>query len=230
MGLTVNISDELKGAGAHARRIRDEINRPPAKRIMGRSIAQTLKDHFYRRDASHPNSLGGTRTHYWARAAKAVQQPEIQTDGLSVSINQVGIGLRFFGGVVKAGKNISRFTGKPTQFLTIPARAEAHGKRAGEFHNLRILFGRGGQPIALVERAATVIRSVRGVFRAVGTESVAGRGTTGGGIYFWLVKQATFKPDSTVLPERDQMLVPALSAAVSYLERIWARKEGGATA
>jgi hypothetical protein len=196
--------------------VRDALSRDDVKRVMGRAIVQALKAHFNRLDVERANSLGGGRTHFYRRASSGVQQPEMLSDGLKVSINKTGIAQRYFGGTITAGQS-----GSGKKFLTIPARAEAYGKRAGEFHNLRVLFGAGGKPVALVERdAAAVQRTRKGIFKE--------RGEVGGGIFFWLVKSVFQKPDPSVLPTADEMVTPALNAATAYMQRLWARQAGGA--
>lgn len=179
---------------------------------MGRSIGGTLRDYLFKQDAQRANTLGGRRTHFYARAARGVQQPRMRSDGLVVSIASVGLGQRYFGGPIKPVSGTSKY-------LTIPATAEAYGKRAREFKNLRfILFASGAA--ALVERAATKLRRTSSGFKAAGN--------VGGKVFFWLVKSVTQKPDESVLPKPEEMTMPALTAASQFITRIWQR-QGKAT-
>ncbi len=139
MSLTVQVQVDDQ-ASPSAFRIRDELGRADVRKVMGQAVAQTLKDHFtaLANDSQHHRtaaSLGANRTGFYARAASGVQQPNIESDGFSVSINAVGIAQRLFGGTIEPVN---------AKFLTIPARAESYGKRAREFDNLKfILFPSG---------------------------------------------------------------------------------------
>jgi len=173
--------------------------------IMGRAIVNTLRDHFAElaQDSVHHKSaeaLGATPTGFYEEAMRSVQQPELESDGVSVSINQVGIAQRLFGGTIKA---------EPGHFLTIPARTETYGKRAREFDNLRLIIFPSGSG-ALVERDASTI-----------TRRGKKSGEVGGLVYFWLVRQVTQPPDPTVLPEDSEMLDAVFVNAQRFIESVW---------
>ncbi len=181
-----------------------------AKHSAGQSVMRQILDHLTALDEERPNALGGRRTHFYGKAGKSTSYETTDT-GAMVSISSVGIAQRYFGGEIKPGP------GK--KYLTIPARAEAHGRRAGEFNNLQILFGRNG-PYALAERDSMELRRRRMTKRKGGVKAVrrwfAHGAEPGGGIFFWLVKSVTQQPDPTVLPEVSAMEETAMSA-VSYL-------------
>lgn len=229
MSLVVQITQDDR-ATPFVRRIGAELNAPEVKRVMGRAIVPVVKSNFEALNAQSNNPLG--HSGYYLKAARSVHQPDLERDGFSIAIGQVGVGLHYFGGTVKAGKSISKRTGRPTQYLTIPARSEAYAHRADEFPNLKILFGRGGQPVALVERddapstESQVVTSRNGVKRRVKT--VKAPAAAGGIVMFWLVRQVVIKENKDVLPKREAMTTPAFEAAVVYLGRIAARaSEGG---
>lgn len=108
--------------------------------VIGRAGFTVIKEHFEQLagdEAHHQSaaSLGAAPTGFYERAADNVQQPEVEPEGVSVSIDQQGLAQRLFGGDIAA---------KPGHWLTIPARAESYGKRAKEFDNLKfILFPSG---------------------------------------------------------------------------------------
>jgi hypothetical protein len=142
---------------------------------VGRAAVTMLKDHLRGLDATRANKLGGRRTHFYNSAAKGTFY-ELQPDGVKLGINQVGIRQRYYGGTITAGKGISHTTGRPTQFLTIPAIAEAYGQRASKFAgSLRISLNKERSKGALVNKAT-------------------------GTVYYWLVKSVTQKADPTILP------------------------------
>jgi hypothetical protein len=135
VGLIVNIVEELKDAAPLVKHVGEELNLPAVKRIMGRAIAAVTKHHFEElaADSQHhqtADSLGGTRTGFYSRAAKSVQQPQIQSDGLSISM-MGAIARRLFGGRIDA---------LPGHLLPVAARAESYGFRPREFSFLKLIL------------------------------------------------------------------------------------------
>lgn len=184
------------------------------KPIVGRAGVNCYRAHLFEANASRPNLLGGTRTNYYAGAARSTHF-DVLADGVLISVNQIGLRLHVLGGTVKPVVK---------KFLTIPARSEAHGKRAGEFNGLFIVFGKSGRPIALARAAQSLIG-----FRRDGNRSVVGvsrRGSAGGEILFWLVDSVTVRPDPSLVPD-DVKLYAAISTAVdAYLQLQMDRTQG----
>lgn len=173
---------------------------------IGGEVTRLLLDHLTALDIARPNALGGRRTHFYESAGKNTSYAT-HDNGVTISVNQTGIAQRYFGGTIEPGP------GK--KYLTIPARAEAHGRRAGEFDNLEFLFGRHG-PYALAERQATAIK-----FRKrKGETTVAASEERGSGIFYWLVKSVSQDPDSSVLPSESAILNSALFAARRYAQTL----------
>ncbi|HEU0123992.1 MAG TPA: hypothetical protein VFQ91_25900, partial [Bryobacteraceae bacterium] len=153
-------------------------------KVAGREGQNFTRQHFIRLNAERPNELGGKRTNFYAQAARGTTHTA-DAKGATISVNQVGIRQRIQGGTIlpkRAGG-----------FLTIPARAEAHGKSAREFNNLKVLYGRGGQPVALVEADATRVKQTKKGFKSIGE--------IGGGVMYWLVKRVEQQPDPSVMPD-----------------------------
>jgi len=210
--LKVTGEGQLDELVAEAQALGGELKGFGAKRVIGRAIVNLLRAHFtalefspaHHRTAS---ALGAPRTGFYSEAARGVQQPQLDANGVVVAINKIGLALRYFGGVV-----VPRIA----KLLTIPARTEAYGKRASEFNNLRlIMFGPGAG--ALVEREASVLRGSKKAGTAKGD-------SIGGLIYFWLVRQATQKADRTVLPSDAELGTAAVNAARSFVDRLRLRK------
>jgi hypothetical protein len=212
-GLAVQIQltgDALAGLGAVARGL-DPARLQP---VVGRSARNTYRDHLFGLNGQRANALGGPRTNFYARAGRATQF-RIEGDHVVVSINQVGMRLRYFGGTVKP---------KTRKFLTIPAIPEAHGKRASEFADLHFAFvadAEGRLRPALVQGARTLIRTrrVKGAARVYAAGQQARRAV------FWLVKSATFQPDETVLPYPELVQAQALRAVTDYTRLLAARQQ-----
>jgi len=182
--------------------------------VVGEAAATVYQQHFIAREKSHsPNS------HYYGKAAKATGY-QVVPGGVLISIAHVGIALHFFGGTVKAGKGISRATGRPTKYLTIPARDEAKGRTAADFDSLIILWGRNG-PYALAKTVRTQLSVKRN--KNTGAVTVGSRGVQGGEVLFWLKKEITVQKDPTVLPEPAIVTRAASRAILSLAERTWQR-------
>lgn len=179
------------------------------KPIVGRAVVNRIRTHLFDADRTKPNALGGQRTHFYADAARGTQFTVV-TDGVVVSINQVGIRQRILGGTI---------TPQKAKYLTIPARAEAHGKRASEFNDLVVVYGRSGEPVALARAWQTSLRGSRGpgqTPRRRGAEQ-------GGEIMFWLTKSVTQRPDPSVVPTTFDLAAAAISAVNADRERLVAQ-------
>lgn len=185
---------------------------------VGEGVAEALRIHFDRLDAERPNKLGGKRTHYWGQARDSVHSEPTDT-GAVVDVTQIGVRLHFYGGTVTPGKGISFVTGRQTRMLTIPADASAHGRRAAEFQNLEVLWGKNG-PFALA--LAQGGGKIRGINKPVSDKPKAKTGVVHAfagvdgmqrRIMFWLVKSATIKPDKSVLPTDEAIEKAGLEAA-----------------
>src|SRR5260370_38005174 len=137
-----------------------ELQLAGVKPAIGRAVLRLVQQHFLRLNASRANPLGGPRSNFYAQAARSTRY-DVLTDGVLVSVSQVGIRQRLAGGQI-IPRNV--------KYLALPAIAEAYGKRAREFPNLEIMWRRiGGQPtpVALMEAPATQFK--RGRLRQDGT-------------------------------------------------------------
>jgi hypothetical protein len=189
--------------------------------VAGRAGQECVRNHLFGLDSSRPNSLGGRRTHFYADAARSTHW-RVDEGAVLVSISHVGIAQRFFGGEIRP---VNR------RLLTIPAAPEAHGRRAGEFDDLAIIFRmRNGSrvPIGLARRAQQLIsiEKRKGKLKVRrGREIKAGER-----VLYWLVERAEQRPDPTVLPD-DATLASAIDGHLaSYIDRNVALfdRQGGA--
>jgi hypothetical protein len=198
-------------------------------RIAGRAGQNFVRDYLFKFNTSHPNKMGGDRTNFYAQAARGTTWASDEIKAV-ISINQVGIRQRWLGGEIKARKG---------KYLTIPARAEAYGKRAREFPDLTLVFI-GGKP-ALVQANQTVLKDrvrekAEKVRKQKGLNSVtveAGgllhtlkqlRGAeTGGAVYYWLVPSVVQRGDQNVMPPHEKLVahvVQELSKAIAAKEKL----------
>ena len=203
MNITVTINDKASSAIAE---LTKKVTSKQLNSAAGSAAQRTVQRHLGQLDAERANKLGGKRTHFFASAARGTTY-KADKDGVVVSIQKLGIRLQYEGGTVKPVNS---------KYLTIPARAEAHGKRAGEFDNLELLWGRNG-PYALAERASQSVN-----FKAKGdSESLSttkGR-KKGGGVFFWLCKSATLQPDPDIIPSEQSLSQAVKFGVYDYLNR-----------
>jgi hypothetical protein len=113
--------------------------------ILGRSAYNATRTHLFAKDATG-NRLGGRRTHFYGAAARATNFA-LSGDAVVVSIPQLGIRQRYYGGTIKP---------KTAKYLTIPVHPSAHGKRAREFGDLHVLYGAAG-PYGLARKDGTML-------------------------------------------------------------------------
>lgn len=180
-------------------RLNDNIRRPEIRRVMGRAIGKEMRTNFTELDRTRPNKLGGERTHFYGDARRGVQQPElIGGDGVKVTVNQVGIAQRYFGGPIVP---------RVAKFLTIPVHPEAYGHRAREFA-LHAIFFRDGTGI--------LVRDTE--------ESKSGIGE----VFFRLVKRTYQQPDPSVLPTDEELQQVAVAAGDAHVRTLIARGGLGA--
>lgn len=171
--------------------------------VIGDAAVEVVQRRLEELNETRPNKLGGPRTNFYANAATSTSWT-VLPDGVLVSINQQGIRLRLEG--TKPGNPIVPGPGKT--FLTIPAVADAHGKRASDFAGQlvvsQVIDPRTGRlRRALVEAQATNLETKRRKGKA---SYQAGTVRTGRVAIFWLVRRVTQKPDPTVLPTREQLI------------------------
>lgn len=201
VGLLINAQNT---AGPAAKAVSRAIMPAQLNPVIGRSVRNSVREHLFALNGSRPNQLGGRRTNFYTGAGRATQFQVLSDTHIEVSSNHVGIAQRYYGGTIKPKKG---------KYLTIPARAEAHGKRAREFPDLEVLRRGGvGEPFALA-------RKINGQGGAKG----------GGEILFWLKKEVTQRPDPTVLPTTDVMATAVQTDTTAYTNRVIARASGGAS-
>lgn len=205
---TISVSDHVQPVLERVPGIMDRARAP-----MARSVANHIKAHFARLDASRANALGGKRTHFYAQAARGTQH-HVLPDGFVIGVNQVGIRQRWLGG---------KITAKNSKFLTIPASPEAYGKRAREFNDLRLAV-LGGK-LALVKAEATQVRFGRK--RKDGSRKVSAVAeSTGLEVMYWLKRSVNQQGDSSVMPGHIELLSVALRTLMNVANRQLERKAG----
>ena len=152
--------------------------------------------------------LGATPTGHLERAAESVTSRS-DADAATVSITSPGL-RRAFGDITIVPVN--------AKWLTIAATAEAYGKRAGSFNDLRLAFFKSGR-LALVKadqsRLSDRKSSGYGIeSKAAKTDATKQRPP----VYYWLVKSVTQKQDRTLLPSNALLQTAAEEGVRDWLK------------
>jgi hypothetical protein len=195
-------AEELQDVVTAVDALGGEITGDDVRRVMGNAVRNVLRDHFaaIAQDEAHHKTARGfgvAPTGVYEEARQNTQEPELEADGVSISINQVAITRLFFGGDFEASDKL----------FSIPARTEARGKSPLEFDNLIfILFPSGAKAWAGTKETS------RGKKKIGHAESL---------VYFWLAEHVHQEPDPSVLPDEDKMLDAAMTKAQRTIEEVW---------
>jgi len=208
IGITVNVND---GASDAIAEFAAGLQPEALNGVVGETGVRVYQDHLRTLERDRPNALGGSRTHFYANAARATNWRPVE-GGVMISINHLGMAQRYYGGVIKPVRK---------KYLTEPAIAEAHGKTAAEFPDLVLVFGRGGEPYALARR------DNRALDRGAASGNGGAIGQRKPEIVFWLKKSVSQKPDPSVLPAEETVQDEIGRRVLSYATRLWQRSLGG---
>lgn len=204
MSKTIEIIDQ---ASDRVREMRAVISEGRLAAAMARGAGNRVRSHLVTINGQRPNQLGGRRTNFYNQAAQSTHHDATPRE-ITVTISKQGFRQRYQGGRIRAVN---------ARLLTIPATAEAHGRRASEFPDLQLVV-LGGRP-ALVRARQTRLRRVGGRnpgFRGASSAS-------GLEVLFWLKREVNQKPDPTVLPTDAEILSAALAAGESAVAAAKAR-------
>ena len=188
----------------------DELEIKWTPRKMVSVIAPATRDlyikHMLMLEETHPNKMGGTRTHFYEMAANRTSVQSLSDTEAVISIPTAGLG---------RGLHDVEIVPVNKKWLTIPARAEAYGHKATTFNDLRFQLGKSGTA-ALIRTTSTAISIGR--TRKDGSRHVKGKGEQGGEVMFWLVKSVSQPRDPTLLPTDQDVIDAAEDAVGDYIE------------
>jgi hypothetical protein len=179
---------------------------------IGAAVVVLFQDHF----AGLPDNRNNwPSTGFWAQCARATNY-NVLAEQVDINVDKQGFRQRLQGGAIKA---------KSGGWLTIPARAEAYGKRAREFSNLEAVFFQTSHGFfgALVESGSQDVSFGRK--KKDGTRTVKPGAERGGGVMFWLKKSVTQKPNPAVLPTDAQITAAINETVTGIVDRI--KQRGG---
>lgn len=207
------------------KRFEERLENPAVFREdLGRRLANDLREHFRQRQMEGPrNRLGASSSGFWNEIRSSVNDGEVVSDGVQVTISDPRFAQKYFGGTIKADDKL----------LAIPARTEAYGKSPRLFSNLKAVFFRSG--------AGALVSEEPGSARAKGEKRIGGktekeRGRVEGMVFYWLVEEVTQAADPEALPGADAILRGLMDTAEKHAAREIGRIEampqrpGGQTA
>lgn len=212
MAVTVELN--LSGFEAAERSMKARIDALRGARLnvqIGRGVANLFRDHLFRLNGERANALGGPRTNFYSDAAKATHSEGNDTEA-TVTISQQGMRQRLYGGTIRA---------RNKKYLTIPARAEAYGRGAREFHDLHFVKLKNGT-------AMLVAGELTGVSKKLNSDGTlrSRKGLEEGVVMFWLVPSVVQKADRSVLPS-DFAIEEAIRKVITDAWTLAGKQNGG---
>lgn len=193
LGITIEIGGDadrmLRKLGAGVIN-REELHQDIATR--GENLVRDYLTGLAQTRHATADKLGATPTGHLERAAESVTSTS-DSAGVSITVTSPGI-TRAFG-------SITILPGAGKKYLTIPATAEAYGKRAGAFNDLRFVAYKNG---------------VRALVQA-SQSNVATREKIGGKVFYWLKTSVEQKQDRTLLPSDQLIESSAEEGAIDWL-------------
>lgn len=161
----------------------------------GRQLANDLREHFRRRNNDDPNKLGGPRTFFWSDVRNAVQNPELDAGGISVTIAHLAFAQKLFGGPIVA-KNVAA--------LTIPLVPEAHGRTVKTYEEET-----GNRLFRIKSTKHPALANL--LFALIDDKPVS---------IYALVQRVIQKPDPDALPPQAVLASRILAKAEQHLARV----------
>lgn len=202
--------------------IRDQVTpilqalTPALRRQIAPAIGAAVVTLFQAHFAQLPDNRNNwPSTGFWAQCARATNY-DVLAGQVDINVDKQGFRQQLQGGKIEA---------KDGGWLTIPARAEAYGKRAREFSNLEAVFFKTSHGFfaALVESGSQDVSFGRK--KKDGTRTVTPGAERGGGVMFWLKKSVTTKPHPDILPTEQEITAAATETVDGIITRL--KQRGG---
>jgi len=218
MSIGVNVTIEITRdeATPALRRLQEHLDGVDMRDAMARGTALLVRNHLDELNTTRGHQGGGRRTNMYAAASRQTTH-ELIDDGFRVAIAHEAIGLRYFGGVVRpVNAKLLAIPVDPSHPGADPEAADAYGESPRKFHHLRlVMFGKTGKGALIARNRTNITRDRRK------STSTNYRGESiHGGLFYWLVPEATHKPDPAVLPTDDELATAALDAGDNYLDAL----------
>jgi hypothetical protein len=223
-GASITVTVSRDTASPYLRRLAEVMVSVDARKVIARGLERDVRDHLIAFNAANPNrhAAAGWRRSNIVKDAADATHGEATADGVRISINHPMVALRYFGGTVTPVRSkLLAIPIAPGHPAADPQAAEAYGQSPRAFHHLRlVMFGKTGVG-ALIARDRSDI--------GIGADRRKGRegqkrtkqgNTVKGGIYYWLVPQATITANPAILPTDTALLDSAARHATDYIDTI----------
>lgn len=171
-------------------------------RLLNKALAhdftEMTKSHLRTMDVDRANTMGGKRSHYYETAANSTRG-DLNGNEILIRIQQIGMQTKYTG-------EYSAIKPNAAKWLTIPADAEAYGKRARAFDNLRFVKFSDNLAALVTGREKLLGKKYKGIGNG-------GRNK----IMYWL-KQSLHDaaPDHAIIPD-DQAFLGQASVTVNRI-------------
>lgn len=170
---------------------------------MGAAVKKLAADHL-RTTKSSPN------TGWWGRATRMISHTATATEA-TVTYNQTGVALRYYGGTVKQKPGGPLLT---IPFATVPVENGTR-KAARKMGNLVFLPARRPARKGVVGVLAEGETYIRKRGKNKGKPGI--RAKKGGQLYYTLMTEVTHQADPTVLPTEAELLATAAQAGNDFI-------------
>jgi len=206
----LSITIDATAANAKLRSITQALNNRAALHgKIAADVRDTVRNHL---ETDYvPRNERGT---FWARVRDSVASTADETQA-TVTLSELGVGLRYRGGEVTPGKSISSHTGKPTVALSIPTLNVPIDGVTGN----QLRPGRAGL-LAFI-RATTFGETVG--YLVEGMEHTTRKGTVrtvpkpGGALMYVLRTITRHRGDPNVIPTATELSAAAMQAATEFI-------------
>jgi hypothetical protein len=210
ISVKIDTAELTSSLEAQAKGMEDKAGMHAAIRL---ETEETVKGHL--REKYLPKD--GPRGDFWSDVI-ATAEASSDDDSATVTLSELGITLRYFGGVVTPGKSISSYTGKVTRALAIPSdKVPVAGGR-------QIRPGRAGILAFIRNRSLgeTVGYLVSGELKKITRGPNKGKDRvipkTGGQLLYTLRTITRHKGDPYILPSDDRLVESAKKAIFAHLD------------
>jgi hypothetical protein len=211
MNINVSIEENVSQRLGHLSGLVE--NREELNDVLGRQLANDIREHFRLRNVNGPrNSFGARSSGFWGEIRDSVSDQEVDAAGATVTISDSRFPQKFYGGQIHMDDKL----------LAIPARIEAYDKSPRLFSNLKAVFFRPGLG-ALVSFDPEKKRE-KGEKR-IGSGAGPAAKNDLGFVFYWLKESVKQDPDPNALPLPDRMVSRLLEATDRYVDRILKKKQ-----
>lgn len=203
MSVSVKITD---GATPALKEMAERLSPRRLGAAIGPAVARLVQRDLRKNGR---NKKGWPTTNFWARAAKATNWQATDT-GATISVNQIGVAQRYYGGTISAVKK---------KFLAIPISPVSYGHLPSDFPGLFLMVTKKGAYLVQYGSGAPLKRAKGEKDRNGARGGNAKRRRTGTMVFlFKLVKSVSQKGNPAVIPSEKEIVDTAYKAVEAALK------------